>query len=121
MSYNVLLIEDDKWLADQYVRIIKKHGYEVTVSASAERAISIIDDNLPDVIILDILLTGSTAFALLNELQSYDDTCNIPIIICSTLSADLSMDRLSGYGVGAILDKTTMSPIGLVEAIKKVI
>lgn len=120
-SISVLVIEDDKWLAEQYSRVITRSGYAVTLTSNALEAINAIDDIHPDVIILDVLLTGSTAFALMHELQSYDDTGSIPIIICTNLSEDMQIDDLKSYGVRRILDKTKMVPNDLVAALRSVV
>ncbi|HPF31270.1 MAG TPA: response regulator [Candidatus Saccharibacteria bacterium] len=117
----VLIIEDDEWLSEQYSRILKLSGYNVKTSSNALLAIDIIDKKIPDIIILDILLTGNTAFALLHELQSYTDTANIPIIICSNLSSNLNIDELKKYGIQLILDKTKMKPDDLTSAIRSLI
>lgn len=117
----VLIIEDDEWLSEQYSRILKLSGYGVKTSSNALLAIDIIDKKIPDIIILDILLTGNTAFALLHELQSYTDTANIPIIICSNLSSNLNIDELKKYGIQLILDKTKMKPDDLTSAIRSLI
>jgi CheY-like chemotaxis protein len=113
----VLIVEDDDWLAEQYARILTKNGYKVEVTLHALAAIRVVDKNTPDIIILDVLLTGSTAFAFMNELQSYGDTGDIPIILCTNLASDLSIENLAPYGVKVILDKTTMQPNDLVVAI----
>lgn len=118
---SVLVIEDDAWLAEQEMRVLQKAGYRVKVSPYPIAAIKEIDANRPDVIILDVLLTGSTAFALLHELQSYGDTGEIPVILCTNLAADLSLDNLSSYGVRRILDKTTMLPDDVVVAVRSVL
>lgn len=117
---SVLIVEDDQWLAEQFARVIRKAGYETTVSLHALAAIKAVDDVDPCVIILDVLLTGSTAFALLHELQSYTDTGKIPIILCTNLANELKFEDLEVYGVKRILDKTTMVPDDLVTAIKSV-
>lgn len=117
---SVLIIEDDKWLAEQHARVLSGAGFKTTVAFHAISAIRTIDKNLPDVIVLDVLLTGSTAFALLHELQSYGDTGNVPVIICTSIATDLSLSRLGDYGVRKILDKTIMTPQDLVFAIKEV-
>jgi CheY-like chemotaxis protein len=116
----VLIVEDDLWLAEQYSRIISSAGYKTTTASNAQSAIQMIDDNQPDAIILDMLLTGSTAIALLHELQSYGDTCVIPIIICTNLASELSLDNLRSYGVRQIIDKTTMAPNDLIIALQDV-
>lgn len=118
---SVLIVEDDKWMAEQHVRVLSKAGYKTAVSLHALAAIQVIDEFHPDVIILDVLLTGSTAFALLHELQSYGDTGKIPIVLCTNLAAELSLDDLTAYGVKRILDKTTMKPDDLVAAVRSVL
>jgi len=116
----VLVVEDDKWLAEQHGRVLESAGYSATVTLNAIEAIQAVDKQVPDVIILDVLLTGNTAFALMHELQSYGDTGDIPIILCTNLAADLSLDELAPYGVKQIIDKATMVPDDIVTAIRRV-
>lgn len=118
---NVLVVEDDKWLAEQYVRVLTAAGYKTTVAPHALSAIHAIDETAPDAIILDILLTGNTAFTLMHELQSYGDTGAIPIILCTNLAGDVQLKDLEPYGVKRILDKTKMVPSDLVVALKSVL
>lgn len=116
---SILIVEDDKWLAQQYVRLLNKAGYSANFALNAYDAIAMVDDNIPDLIVLDVLLTGTTAFAFLNELQSYSDTGSIPIILCTTLASDLSLENLMPYGVKQILDKTIMVPEDLITALRR--
>lgn len=120
-AFNILIVEDDDWLAEQYERLIIDSGFNAIIAPNALSAIHMIDEINPDIIVLDVLLTGSTAFALLHELQSYGDTGNIPIILCTNLANDLSINDLEVYGVKTILDKTTMQPNDLVSAIKRIL
>lgn len=115
---SILIIEDDRWLAEQYVRVLSKIGYKTTIVSSALEAINTIDDTPVDAIVLDVLLTGTTAFTLLHELQSYGDTGAIPIILCTNIASELSLDDLKPYGVKRILDKTIMVPDDLVIALQ---
>ncbi|MFZ2126289.1 MAG: response regulator [Candidatus Microsaccharimonas sp.] len=117
----ILLVEDDPWLAELEVRTLEGAGFEVAHSPHAPSAIVAIDDVQPDVIILDVLLTGATAFALLHELQSYDDTGKIPIILCTNMAESLKLEDVASYGVRRVVDKTTMKPIDLVAAVKAVL
>jgi DNA-binding response OmpR family regulator len=113
----VLVIEDDHWLAQQYRRVLIKAGFGVIISSNAQEAINVIDDNPIDVIVLDVLLSGSTAFALLHELQSYGDTGKVPVIVCTNLFEELPLEDLRPYGVDLILDKTKMEPRDLTAAV----
>jgi len=120
-TIKVLLVEDDPWLAELEAGILKNAGYEVTLSPHAPSAIVAIDTVKPDVIILDVLLTGSTAFALLHELQSYGDTHTVPIILCTNMAENLKLEDLTLYGVRRIVDKTTMQLDDLPAAIRGVL
>jgi len=121
MPRTILVVEDDKWLYEQYERLLSADGYKVLTTQHALAAIKIIDDVKPDAIILDVLLTGSTAFTLLHELQSYGDTGAIPIILCTNIASELSLDDLKPYGVVQILDKSKMLPGDLVTSLRDVL
>jgi len=120
-DFKVLIVEDDKWLAEQYARVIDGAGYKSTIALNALEAIQSVDDILPNAIILDVLLTGNTAFALIHELQSYTDTGVLPIILCTNLASELSLDELAPYGVKQIIDKSIMVPDDLITALKRVL
>lgn len=111
----ILIVEDNQILAENFARILRGE-FEVFFAESAGRAIDQIDSTRPDVILLDILLKGHSAFALLNELQSYADTTKIPVVVCSDLSDDLEFLALKKYNVVKILDKSQARPQEILEA-----
>lgn len=117
----VLLVEDDAWLAEMEQAVLAQAGYEVVVASHALAAIELIDASVPDVIILDVLLAGSTAFSLLNELQSHGDTHQVPIILCTNLAEQFSSSHLKEYGVKRVVNKTTMHPQDLVVAVRALV
>jgi CheY-like chemotaxis protein len=117
----ILIVEDDEWTAEQYVRTLKAEGYQAEYVIHTLDAIEIIDTRPPDLIILDVLLTGQNAFTLLHELRSHGDLAGIPIILC-TNSADALVDEdVAVYGVRAVLDKAVIQPNDLTAAVKKVL
>ncbi len=117
----ILIVEDDAWTAEQHARMLEKAGYATRISPHAIDAIVAVDEIRPDAIVLDVLLTGSTAFALMNELQSYSDTGSIPIILCTNLAPEISIDDVRPYGVKRILDKATMEPDDLPAAVRSIL
>ena len=117
----VLLVEDDPWLAELEAGILIAAGYVVEHAPHAPSAIAKIDEQQPDIIILDVLLTGSTAFALLHELQSYADTKTVPVILCTNMAESLKRGGGGGGGGGRMVDKTTMQLDDLPAAIRSVL
>lgn len=108
----VLLIEDDMWLADSYQEVLSHDGFECVAVTTVDEALEIINTTVPDVIVADVLLGDHTVIGLLHELQSYEDTGLVPVIICSSLakSAAHLQEQLHEYGVVEILDKATVTP-----------
>jgi CheY-like chemotaxis protein len=118
-STRIELIEDDRLLAQQFIhQLSNEGGWTIHHSSDVVEAIHSIDTHLPQVIVLDVLLPAATAFTLLHELQSYDDTRVIPVIVCSSIAEDLAREDLSPYGVVAVLDKATVTPDQLRRAVR---
>ena len=119
MKQPIVLIEDDKWLADSLVSSLNSHGHDVTQFTSAHEAMAWIDQNHPALIIADVLLGDHNTFTLFHELQSYPDTASIPIIVCTSLDRNhlAAIDRQS-YGIVDILDKTTLTPDQLLVTVE---
>jgi twitching motility two-component system response regulator PilH len=118
---NILIVEDDVWLAEQYARTLQEAGFRAEFVHHALAAMDAIDQSPPDLIVLDVLLAGPNAFTLLHELQSHVDLSTIPVILCTNSADQLSGDDIAAYGVKEVLDKATMHPDELVAAIKKVL
>ena len=111
MKTPLLLIEDDQWLADSYMLILTARGYEVTHFSTAHEAMRWIDAHPVSLIIADILLGEGNTLTLLHELQSYADTAQIPVVVCTNVGPEqFEGVDLASYGVVALLDKATVTP-----------
>lgn len=121
MSTRVVVVEDDLWLAEHYRRVLRRGGYETYHAPNALGAIDIIDDVRPHAILLDVLLTGTTALALLHELKSHPDLAVIPVVLSTNLADQIELDDVASYGVKRILDKATMHPDDITAAIRGVV
>lgn len=114
----ILLIEDDRWLADSYMDVLE--DYDVDTAVDGHVAMDLIDVNDYELIIADVMLERGLVFDLLHELQSYDDTSQIPVILCTSLAQRITLDDVKQYGVIAVLDKATLTPKILSEAVESV-
>ena len=117
----VLLIEDELWLAEAFAEELSRAGYAVQLVPHAHAAMAVIEDTIPDVIVADMLLTGSTVLPLLHELQTHPDTKAIPVVLCTNIAETLEARALQDYGVKRVLDKTTMTPDDIVAALRSVL
>ncbi len=117
----VLLVDDDRWLAELLAAEVQTAGYTVQTAENTLDAIATIDDFRPDAIILDLFMPGPNGIVLLHELQSHSDLAKIPVVLCTNSASELAASDLQAYGVKRLLDKTTMQPGDAVAAIKKVL
>ena len=104
----LILVEDDRWLADCLSETL--HGFSIKKITDPEKVFIEIESDMPDLILADITLGRKNIFVLLNEMQSYSDTRDIPIIILSSAASRLNLTDLEPYGVRSIIDKVTATP-----------
>ena len=119
MNSSVLIVESEPWLGDHYERILMKNGFKVRRASNGHTAIDMIDDEIPIAIVMSLLLSGTSGFGLLHELQTYVDTAKIPVVVCG-VSPDLRLEDLEPYGVKRLLDSTSMQPSDVVAAVRSV-
>ena len=115
----VILIEDDRWMADSLSETLE--GISVKTVTNPEDTFAEIEIQKPDLVLADVTLGQKNIFVLLNEMQSYSDTRQIPVIILSSSAAKLNLDDLGAYGVMAIIDKGTATPDKISAEIRRII
>jgi chemotaxis family two-component system response regulator PixH len=91
-------------------------GIDVFVALSGEEALAKIQQDSPDLIVLDVVLPGRSGFEICRELKSSAHTNKIPIILCSIKGTDI--DKFWGMKQGA--DAYLLKPIDLEELIGKI-
>ena len=117
----VLIVDDDRWLADILARRLQRENYQTLVAENALDAMTAIDDWSPAAIILDVFMPGPNGLVFLQELQSHSDLAKLPIILCTTSADEFPQEDLTSYGVRFVLDKATMMAPDILAALKKVL
>jgi len=83
---NILLLEPDNALANVYVKALEQAGHNIACCVAAEEALSVLDDFMPHVVVMELQLTGHNGIEFLHELRSYPDSQNIPVIVNTNLA-----------------------------------
>jgi DNA-binding response OmpR family regulator len=81
----VLLVEDEKNQRLLYQRELKKEGYEVLLAADGKEALSSLESNKPDIVVLDLCMPGMDGIETLGKVLSRDNT--IPVILHTAYSS----------------------------------
>ena len=113
MSRNILIIEDDMPVRDLYESVLTKAGYEVKTAIDGLQG-SLAASEIPDLILLDIMLPKLDGVSLLKQLKANDDTKNISVILLTNLAQDSIMKECYDLGAEGYLIKAQHMPSEIV-------
>ncbi len=118
-KYKILLVEDDKFLSRAYQDGLLRAGFEVIIALDGSEAIEKIKKEVPDLILLDLIMPVKNGFEVLEEIKKDNEFKNIPIIILSNLGQDSDINRGKELGAVDYLIKSDWSIQGVVEKVKE--
>ena len=95
----ILIIEDSPTDTRVFSQMLERGGHTVSAAASAEDGIAVAEAELPDLILMDVILPGMSGFQATRSLSRSPKTQHIPIIIVSTKG--METDRVWGLRQGA--------------------
>lgn len=118
MTKTILIIEDDKFLRELIAQKLIKEGYEISEAIDGEEGIKKIQEEKPDLVLLDLILPGIDGFEVLSKMREDPSLAPIPVIILSNLGQKEDVER--GLKLGAIdyLIKAHFTPGEIIEKIK---
>jgi two-component system phosphate regulon response regulator PhoB len=116
----ILLIEDEAAIREMTAMALERAGYQVSEAEDASQAERLLSDGVPDLILLDWMLPGSSGIELARRLRREEYTREVPIIMLTARSEE--DDRIRGLESGAD-DYVTkpFSPRELIARIKAVL
>ncbi|MGA8442042.1 MAG: response regulator [Candidatus Sulfotelmatobacter sp.] len=104
----ILLVEDSKFLRLATGRALAHAGYEMTFAGDGDEALLMARENLPDLILLDMMLPKMSGPDVLKALKKEPLTAAIPIVVLTGLS-QANSDRLLSDGASAFLTKADLA------------
>ena len=96
---SVLVVEDEEDIMEVIRFNLEKEGYEVHQALSGEKALQVIENNLPSLVLLDLMLPGINGLDLCRIFKQNDRTKAIPVIMLTAKSEDA--DIVAGLEMGA--------------------
>ena len=96
MSARICIVEDEPELASLMADYARASGYQTTVFGNGSEALTALQKNLPDMLVLDLMLPGLDGLALCRAVRAFSD---VPIIMVTARVEEI--DRLLGLESGA--------------------
>lgn len=121
----ILVVEDEKTLAEIISLKLQEEGFQVDNAYNGEEALNKLKDmeNLPDLILLDILLPKINGLEVLAQIrQSPDDKLtNIPVLIFSNFAHEEEVQKAKDLGAVDYIVKAAFSPAEIVTKVKVIL
>jgi two-component system response regulator VicR len=117
----IMVIDDEPDLLEVVKLILESDGYQVVTAGSGQEALNVIEKDMPDLVLLDIIMPRMDGWEVFSRIKSNPKTENIPVIMLT--AKDQRIDKLIGLHVVRVNDYIT-KPFGraeLLERIKRVL
>jgi DNA-binding response OmpR family regulator len=118
LKKKILIIEDEKLLAEMYRDKFKRAGFKIYLAFNSEEGLFLVKKEKPDLIILDILLPGENGINFLEKLKKDPETALIPVVVCSNYDDPEIKNKAKELGVKTYLIKANYTPREIINEIK---
>ena len=111
MQPHILVVEDEDSLSTLLQYNLEKEGYDVAVAGDGEEALLLVDERLPDLIVLDWMLPKVSGIEVCRRIRQRPEARNVPIIMLTARGEET--DRIRGLDTGA--DDYVVKPVSMTE------
>ena len=116
----VLLVEDDSFLRDICRKKLIKEGFNVEVAVDGEEALKKVENFMPEIVLLDIILPAMDGFEVLKKIRSHKSRLikNVPVIILTNLGQEEDNRKALALGANDYLVKAHFTMEEIVKKVK---
>ena len=102
-SKKILVVDDEKLIRWSLKRLLEKEGYDVSLAETGNEALTLINNNSPDLLILDLMLPDLSGMEILEKLRS--NKCTVPVLIISAVDTVNSAVKAMKLGASDYFSK----------------
>ena len=113
---HIYVVEDDKNISEIEGYALKNAGHNVVECSNGKEFHKAVQERIPDLILLDIMLPDEDGLEILTKLRSSPETRRIPVIMVTAKSSEI--DKVKGLDMGA--DDYLTIPFGVMDLISRV-
>jgi CheY-like chemotaxis protein len=119
----IMIVEDDSFVMDIYQTKLSQSGFDVMLAVNGLEAIKKLEKetNLPDLILLDIIMPYMDGLEVLKKIKENDKFKNIPIILLTNLSQKEEIEQGLKLGASDYLIKSHFTPSEVLDKVSNYI
>jgi DNA-binding response OmpR family regulator len=117
----ILFIEDESALQQALSKYLSDNGYRVLSAMDGESGLRLAKDEMPDLIMLDLILPKKDGFEVLKILKKDETTKDIPVIVLTNLGGTADIEKAISFGATTYLIKTNYRLEEVAERIKQIL
>jgi DNA-binding response OmpR family regulator len=124
MKQSILIVEDDNVLQEMYCEKFEMDGFKVEKAATGREGLKTLEENIPDIILLDILMPDMNGLEMLKEMKKNRELREIPVILLTNLGEskiDMDSELSFALGIKDYLIKTKHTPDDVSKRVKQVL
>lgn len=112
----ILVVDDDPYILMSLEFLMKKNGFEVMVARNGTEALDIVEKQVPDIVLLDIMMPDVDGYAICKHIKSSKKLKDAKVVFMSAKSKETDIRK--GYDLGASLYVT--KPFSTRQLLKQV-
>jgi CheY-like chemotaxis protein len=116
----IMVVDDEEDMTHVISAILKREGYEVAVANSGEECLKKLDEEKPDLILLDVMMPGIDGWETCSKIREREDTKNIPVVMLTVKTSEEDMSKSFEHKSDAHVGKPIIKE-KLLETIKWVL
>lgn len=113
---SIYVVEDDESIRTMVVYALNGSGYVAKGFCDGRTFFTELDKQIPDLVLLDIMLPGEDGLSILKRLRAVPETKTLPVIMLTAKSAEI--DKVRGLDLGA--DDYVTKPFGILELLSRI-
>jgi len=114
----VVIIEDDPLLQKVYSTRLKADGHQVFIASNGKKGLQMVKKELPQVVLLDIMMPRISGLDVLKQLKSNSATAEIPVLVYSNLGKQEKIIEAKKMGAQEFITKANFTPQQVVAKIE---
>ncbi|MDT8304313.1 MAG: response regulator [Anaerolineae bacterium] len=117
----ILIVDDDPDVLENIVTVLETQPYRLATAQDGKKCMALMEQELPDLLILDLLMPRMDGWAVIREMRSEPRLAQVPIMVLTTVMEDASRRRYElETGMAMNVQDYVQKPVRAAELLRRV-